>query len=292
MKKRILKIASFCIGAVFLMSCQDDNESSDSGEFSTSTVITQTEKNELEAAVNEINSAVGNNFGIDTSTNKTVSTEKTFGCMDITSEEDADGNIGVIIDYGEACELRNGDVVSGRILISYTAEDSEDNDFVIDYTLENYTYNDIVITGSAQAIYDFENEEGNLVYAYKSNFIFNWPDGLEAMDNSSYNTETIFESNNETFFNFYNLVTGSGETTFRNGDSYTFQITEPLRSQPQCRYYVSGVVVSTQNAETVTLDYGEGECDNSAIETDDNGNTTVIDLDSIVEDDKDDENGS
>lgn len=291
MKKRIVKIVSLFMGAILLLSCQDDNESGDTGEFNTAAVITQMEKNELEAAVNEINSAVGNNFGVDTSTSKTVSTEKTFGCMDITSEEDEEGNIGVIIDYGEACELRNGDVVSGRILISYTAEDSEDNDFVIDYTLENYVYNDIVVTGSAQAIYDFENEEGNLVYAYESDFMFIWPDGLEAADNSSYSTETVFESDEETFFNFYNLTTGSGETTFSNEDSYTFQITEPLRSEPRCRYYVSGVVVSTQNSETVTLDYGDGECDDSAIETDGNGNTTVIDLDDI-EDDEDDDSGS
>ena len=287
MKKRIVKIVSLFMGAILLLSCQDHNESSDTGEFHTAAVITQMEKNELEAAVNEINSAVGNNFGIDTSTSKTVSTEKTFGCMDITSEEDGEGNIGVIIDYGEACELRNGDVVSGRILISYTAEDSEDNDFGIDYTLENYIYNDIVVTGSALAIYDFENEEGNLVYAHESNFMFTWPDGLEATDNSSYSTETVFESDEETFLNFYNLTTGNGETTFSNGDSYTFQITEPLRSEPRCRYYVSGVVVSTQNSETVTLDYGDGECDDSAIETDGDGNTTVIDLDDVEEDEGD-----
>ncbi|WP_299531778.1 hypothetical protein [Ulvibacterium sp.] len=292
MKKRIAKIAFCCIGAIFLLSCQDDNESSDTGEFNSLTVITRTEKNELEAAVNEINSAVGNNFGVDTSTSKTVSTEKTFGCMDITSEEDENGNIAVIIDYGETCELRNEDVVSGRIVITYTSEDSEDNDFVIDYTLENYTYNDIMVTGSAQAIYDFENEAGNLVYAYESDFSFTWPDGLEATDNSSYATETIFESDEETFLNFYNLVTGNGETIFSNGDSYTFQITEPLRSEPRCRYYVSGVVVSTQNSETVTLDYGDGECDDSALETDDDGNTTEIDLDDIVDDDEDDDTGS
>lgn len=288
MKKRIVLMSSLYIGALLLMSCQDDNESSATGEFSTAAVITRTEKNELEAAVNEINSAVGNNFGVDTSTSKSVSTEKTYGCMDIASEEDEEGTIRVIIDYGETCELRNGDMVSGRILISYTAEDSEDNDFVIDYTLENYTYNDIVVTGSAQAIYDFENEAGNLVYAYESDFVFSWPDGLEATDNSSYSTETLFESDDETFFNFYNLVTGSGETTFSNGDSYTFQITEPLRSEPRCRYYVSGVVVSTQNSETVTLDYGEGECDDRALETDGDGNTTEIDLDEIGEDDDDD----
>ncbi|WP_425236085.1 hypothetical protein [Ulvibacterium sp.] len=292
MKKRIVKIVSLFMGTILVMSCQDDNETSNPSEINATDVITQAEKNELEAAVNEINSAVGNNFGVDTSTSKTVSTEKTFTCMEITSDEDEDGNIEVIIDYGEACELRNGDVVSGRILVTYTSDDSADNDFTIDYTLEDYAYNDIMVTGSAQAVYDFENEEGNLVYAYESEFSFAWPDGTEATDSSNYSTETIFGSEDETIFDFHNLVTGSGETTFNNGDSYTFEITEPLRSEPRCRYYVSGVVVNTQNMEMTTLDYGDGECDAIATETDGNGNTTVIDLEAVEEDDDDDDTGS
>ncbi|MEM9000464.1 MAG: hypothetical protein AAGB24_09380 [Bacteroidota bacterium] len=274
-KNQVLKFGALFVFGCLLTSCQEDDEGESITESNATDVVTLAERDELENAVNEINTIVGDNFGVDMGTGKSVGTEKSYDCITITADEDDNGNVEVIIDYGEECELRNGAIVSGSIIVTYAIADDE---FEIVYTLQNYVYNDIEVTGSAVAVYDYENEDANLGYTYSSNFNFAWPDGLTAIDSTTYTTETVFEENEENFFDFYTLVTGSGATEFSNGDSYTFEITSPLRSEPGCRYYVSGIIINTENTATTTLDYGDGTCDAIAIETDSDGNVTTVDL--------------
>jgi len=301
MKKNVLSFSVTLLLFCFLItSCDDDTESTteqdvvstEDGEVSSTEVVTQSEQEDTESAVNEINGIVGDNFGVDTGTNKSADIDdegKATDCIDLTSEEDEDGNVVLTIDYGDGCELEDGDIISGRIIVTYNTQ--TEDEILIDYELEDLVYNDIIVTGSAEAVYDFENEDGNLVYTSTSEFDFAWPDGLTATDVTTYSTETIFEDGeDEDFFGFYTVVTGSGETSYSNGDLYTFEITTPLRSEFRCRYYVSGTVVFTENSETTTLDYGDGECDNLATETDSEGNETIIDLDEEKE--EEDETGS
>lgn len=299
-----MKINAFNVGTILLISCflwvgcGDDDSSGSTGEESSQTddlvttqAVTQSEQQDVENAVNEINATVGSNFDVETGTSKNPNLEeeqKISRCVAISLEEDEDSNVILIFDYGEeGCELSNGDVISGRIVVTYNT--ASDEELQIDYVIEDFSYNDINVTGSANAVYDFENEDGNYVYTSNSEFNFEWPDGLTATDVATYSTETIDDEDEETFFSFYTLLTGNGETNYSNGDSYTFEITNPLRSEPRCRYFVSGTLVTTENNETTTLDYGDGECDNLATLTDNEGTETEIDLDEERKDDEETE---
>jgi hypothetical protein len=74
-------------------------------------------------------------------------------------------------------------------------------------------------------------------------------------------------------------VTGSANGTNRKGVSYTTTIQTPLVKRGDCfKYYVSGVIsITNANNKTMTLDYGNGACDNTATVSV-NGRTRTITL--------------
>ena len=57
-------------------------------------------------------------------------------------------------------------------------------------------------------------------------------------------------------------VTGTWTTTRKNGVVRTAKITTPLIRKAPCRFIVSGIVEINRN---ITIDYGNGECDNLAM---------------------------
>ena len=77
-------------------------------------------------------------------------------------------------------------------------------------------------------------------------------------------------------------ITGSAEGVNRRGHAYTATITEPLIRQRDCRWLVDGTIEFTVTTETETLtrtiDYGypNGECDNRALVTLNDGTEKVI----------------
>ena len=74
-------------------------------------------------------------------------------------------------------------------------------------------------------------------------------------------------------------VTGSSTGTNRNGVGYTTTIQLPLIKRADCfKYFVQGTVgITNPNNKTMTLDYGNGTCDNVATVTV-NGHTRTITL--------------
>ena len=74
-------------------------------------------------------------------------------------------------------------------------------------------------------------------------------------------------------------VTGASAGTNRNGVSYTTTIVTPLVKRADCfKYFVQGTVsITNSNNKTMSLDYGNGSCDNVATVTV-NGHTRTITL--------------
>lgn len=71
-------------------------------------------------------------------------------------------------------------------------------------------------------------------------------------------------------------VTGGGSGVNRNGKAFTTLIVTPLVHKRICPWTVSGVKNLTIEDKTVTIDYGNGDCDRQAIVTGPNGNTRQI----------------
>ncbi len=59
-------------------------------------------------------------------------------------------------------------------------------------------------------------------------------------------------------------ITGFGICRDSDGNQYRREITQPLQKFGKCRFIVSGEVGYSDNGETfVTVDYGDGTCDNT-----------------------------
>lgn len=56
-------------------------------------------------------------------------------------------------------------------------------------------------------------------------------------------------------------ITGDANGTNRNGEEYTVEITSPIVKKKNCRWFVSGVVELVVDNKTLSLDYGNGICD-------------------------------
>ena len=58
----------------------------------------------------------------------------------------------------------------------------------------------------------------------------------------------------------------------KNGTERTVTVVKPLKRKMACRFLVSGSVEIQKNEKTITLDYGDGTCDDLATIT--NGDLT------------------
>ncbi|NHF59578.1 hypothetical protein FK220_009520 [Flavobacteriaceae bacterium TP-CH-4] len=275
-KNNMYLIGLLCATGLCILGCEDDDGSVASSEVVAAEAVSDQQYIEIQNATEAITGVSGDAFLTDTGADKRASTYKITDCVERSSEE-VNGRVTITLDYGEGCELGNGDTVSGVIAITYDQNDSA-NGAVILTTLENYRYNDISVTGNASSIYMANEENGGFIFSSETDLSFEWPDGLTAISYSLSETETVFAISDEAF-DLYTLVSGNGNTEFSNGDSYGYEITVPLRSEIGCAYIVSGVMVSSENNSTLTRDYGDGSCDDIATETDDDGNTVTVDLD-------------
>lgn len=279
MKNRVIAyIGLLFITSTFLPSCNNDD---DKTSTPTSAVTTSKQYDNVASANKEINAIIENVFNTESITRANRNTNsKLTDCITITSEI-TDQTKTVIIDFGEKCELPNGDIISGGIGMSFSLQLDTESKIEITYTLEKIVYNDITISGNATTIFSFQNDTGNTKFTTNSNFLFTWADQLTATSETNYVTESFTENNNPdspTNLSFYTLTTGSALTEFSNGDRYAVEITTPLRNESSCAYTVSGVLVTTENSNIITLNYGDGECDNIATQTDGDGNETTIEL--------------
>ena len=86
----------------------------------------------------------------------------------------------------------------------------------------------------------------------------------------------------DTWFNWEDnvfVVTGSGSTTFPNGDTFSAEITTPLEFKASCKtsIAVKGILSITKNEATAVIDYGNGDC-NTLVTVTKDGVTEEIDL--------------
>ena len=71
-------------------------------------------------------------------------------------------------------------------------------------------------------------------------------------------------------------VSGGATGVTRNGRAYTTEIVTPLVRKRLCRWTVSGTKTLTIDGKTLTIDYGNGECDRKATVIGPNGGTRQI----------------
>lgn len=179
------------------------------------------------------------------------------------------------IDFGDGCELPNGNVLSGIIYLSYL----KDMDLVtktLSMSLEDFTFNGVVVEGSASIVRARSNENGNPQSDAEADFNGSWPDGATASFTANRTREWIEGYGSGFWADNVFLISGKGTYTGKLGNVFMKETIVPLRRELSCRFIVSGILEISRNDATAILDFGDGSCDAKGILTHPNGESEEI----------------
>ncbi|TJY36485.1 hypothetical protein [Pontimicrobium aquaticum] len=181
------------------------------------------------------------------------------------------------IDFGtEGCEVRNN-ILKGKIILSYT-RNPEAREVLISKTLEDFYFNDKSIIGSKTILRERSNENENPQYTKTLDLTVVWPDGTEASRTGTKIREWVEGHGSGVWSDNVFEVTGNWTSVFRNGNTHAYEVTNPLRREMICRFFVSGSVDVQRTHFSGVFDYGDGECDNQATFTFEDGTVRDITL--------------
>jgi hypothetical protein len=179
------------------------------------------------------------------------------------------------IDFGEGCELPNGNVLSGIIYLSYL-KDMDLATKTLSMSLENFTFNGVAVEGSASIVRTRSNDSGNPQSDAEASFSGNWPDGTSANFTANRTREWIEGYGSGYWADNVFLISGKGTYTGKLGNIFMKETIVPLRRELSCRFIVSGILEITRNDATASLDFGDGSCDAKGLLTYPNGNSEEI----------------
>lgn len=186
-------------------------------------------------------------------------------CVTITTVL-VQNNKTVTIDFGDGCELRNENFVSGKIILNYE-RDPESATRMISYAFENFYFNYKNVAGGGTILRERSNENGNPQSTKTFDIIVTWSDESFASKEGVKVREWIEGVGSGTWGDNVFLITGDGTFTKKDGTVLSVNVIEPLRRELACKFLVSGIVNLTKNENMAILNYGDGECDDLAIIT-------------------------
>jgi len=185
-------------------------------------------------------------------------------CYVKTVEFFNDGSRRITLDFGDGCEGTNGNVRSGKIIINVSGTWREAN-FVRVITFDNYFINDHQIEGTKTVRTQARNGAGNLSFTVVvDGFKITAPDGIVIERNSTRTREWIEGEGSGTRLDNVFEITGSASGVRANGIVYSMNITTALNVAVACPWTRSGVKEFIVDGNTATIDYGTGDCDNTA----------------------------
>ncbi|MEQ8219968.1 MAG: hypothetical protein RH981_17145 [Arenibacter sp.] len=179
------------------------------------------------------------------------------------------------VDFGEGCELPNGNLLSGIIRLSY-AKDMDAATKTISLSLEDFTFNEVAVTGGATLVRKRSNDNGNPQSDAVASYNGVWPDGSVASFTGTRTREWVAGYGSGFWADNVFLISGKGTFTNKEGDVYSRETMSSLRRELSCRFIVSGVLEIVKNETTVSLDFGDGTCDAKGMLTFPNGETKDI----------------
>jgi hypothetical protein len=180
-------------------------------------------------------------------------------CVTVTTVQTST-SIEKTVDFGEGCELRNGNVLSGIIMFSYD-KDMEAASKTFNVSFENFTFNEVAIEGSKQIVRLRANENNNPESTRTVNLTATWPDGSFGTISGNRTREWIEGHGTGTWVDNVFLISGNWGFTNREGVTYSKEVLTSLRREWACRFIVSGELLISKNDASVTLDFGDGSCD-------------------------------
>lgn len=267
MKTNFVKIGLLsCLGILlFLSSCSEEEDAAQVTDETTAQLTAEQSKqsaeadqsadaafNLMEMAYAELEESDGRNASLFTD------------CVTITISSEG-GVTFVTLDFGFGCELNNGAVVSGIINLTYGPVIAGTRN--ITYVFDNFTYNTKEIAGGGTIYRERNNANGNPQSTVNKTLAITFPNGVVADLTGTRVAEWIEGAGSGTWMDNVFLITGDRQIVFSSGFTHDALVTEALRREATCPYFVSGVLELTRNNGSGTLNFGDGTCDNLAVLT-------------------------
>lgn len=265
---------------LIIVSCTK-NESTDTVEDLTNNEVLSVAElhssDEVELISEEITTLAEDVYTVDEisfSSKSTFTSDYLPDCVTITTVV-TDTTKEKTIDFGDGCELRNGNFLSGIIILTYS-KDMEAATKTLSLSLENFTFNRVAVEGNANIVRTRANENGNPQSVAEANFDAEWPEG-ETVEYAANRTREWIEGYGSGFWGD-NVFLISGMATYKGklGNSITKNSVEPLRREMACRFIVSGVIEISRNDAKISLDFGDGSCDATGVLTYPDGTTEEV----------------
>lgn len=169
------------------------------------------------------------------------------------------------IDFGTSdCTAANGRMRRGVLAVTFTGSYREAGT-VITVTPQGYYVNDNHVEGSRTITNMGLNEDHQPWFAVVDEATITAADGSWTATRHAERVRTwTAGSDTQTRQDDAYVVTGNGHGVNRNGVAYTSSIISPLHRHVGCPFITQGTVqVLRENMPTRTIDYGNGDCDNT-----------------------------
>lgn len=283
MKTKKLFISAFTAIALFASCTSNDTPANSTTATSTDQVAIDSK---IDASIDDVSNIVEDQFSIKQNmTSKSTETIKSIlpACAVVTWTA-TNTTFTATIDFGnEGCALENGNVIKGKISLSFS------NNFTtpeqtITYSFDGFYHNGKKLQGTKTITRSLKSTDllaaVHPVFTCTVDLTVTFEDGTVYTRTGNRVREMIegYDTKGNWEDNVF-LVTGSGTTTFPNGDKCTSTIKTPLRFVMACKrpFPVSGTVFKVKNNIEILVDFGNGECDNLVTVTT-AGVTTTIEL--------------
>lgn len=183
----------------------------------------------------------------------------------------------VTIDFGDSCEMRNGKIAKGKLILTY-AFDKELRTKEITNTFDAFSVNDKQINGTSTSLHIKGSITTNPSSSFTEDITINWEDGATASRVGYRSSEMIEGFGDRDWSNNVYKITGKWISTSKNGTVHSVEITTPLRKELACRFIVSGVKSIEKAGKVGTINFGDGTCDSVAVFTNEAGEGKEISL--------------
>jgi hypothetical protein len=169
------------------------------------------------------------------------------------------------------CVLNGTNNVDGSLVVTYDL-DSESASYTVTYT--DFYVNEAVLNGTRTILLLGDSIENALSYTVTSDMNFELADGT----NISENGERVFGFRiGDSLEDIAITLTGNWNLNTEN-DVYTVSVINELRTKVGCDYITEGLMGLDKNGLVLTIDFGDGTCDDTATITYPNGASAEVSL--------------
>ncbi len=202
-----------------------------------------------------------------------VNSDERLLCATLTrSGSKGDGSLR--LDFGAGCTDPRGNVRTGAIVVVHEGSWNEAGS-QWSITFEEYSINGIKIEGTRTVTVVSVTDSLVVYEVVLADGKITWPDGRVAT--REVNRRREHERNENNILDRL-IIYGTAQGTFRNGRGYSIEILERLIYRRACAAEgviipVSGVKLIKHGNRELTVDYGDGTCDNIVTLTNKNGRT-------------------